>query len=811
EASLVGAITDREVVLAIRAGRVAAAPGPDGLPYGFYQAFGGILARPLAEVYDAVVRGECRVGEAFSQGFLRLLPKEGDLTLIANWRPLTLSNVDHRVLARILLVRLVGAVGHTVHPGQTSAVPGRRMDASYALMREVFGAVAAGQWRGLVVRLDQSKAFDRVRRDYLWEVLKDRGVPEHVPVEGTEMMHGAAQDGEERSSREARVVDPQALPSGSERVLERTTAGDLVASDKHLHGASSQEMPRGTALRAEEPVAWWQALKREVGRRCWALVAVTYRREIQDYHRALARFLTAVRDINRVGGGAGGGRAAAARRAEDERVIAQFHQRKCRQRLQGQRYWAKGPVVALEEWARAHAAGGPKGREQPRPFVGLRLAERDPVEDSVQGMLGVMGRFYGDLFTPRRVPAPGEVEAFLQRVPFPAPGAVGQGGLTEQQRAALVSPVSPEEVRAGIKAGRSASAPGADGLPYFFFQRFADLLAEPLAAAFNAALQGRARFSDSFFAGLLRFFFKGGDPTLAQNWHPIAVTNVDYRLLARVLSARLAAVASRLVAEGQSNAVPGRRMGTSLALMREQFLAAAGGRGRGLLVQLDQSKAFGRVDRAYLWAVLHARGVPEGFICLLQRLYERATAVPVVEGWRGDPVPLASGLRQGCPLSPLLYVLALDPLLEAVRADGRITGRVRFFSVYCIPAALGLAAVYPPPRAVLAAVTEAFFHFVWGCRCFPLPRAVAYRRVGEGGLGARALGPLFLATFLAANFGAWEHWHEAVEGPAGPGGTPLPAEVTWRSFGQSWSHSQWALWWWHGDQVGFWLTAHPVR
>ncbi|KAJ6633389.1 hypothetical protein lerEdw1_014513 [Lerista edwardsae] len=670
------------------------------------------------------------------------------------------------------------------------------------------------------------------------------------------------------------------------------------------------------------------------------MVAVTYRREIQDYHRALARFLTAVRDINRVGGGAGGGRAAAARRAEDERVIAQFHQRKCRQRLQGQRYWAKGPVVALEEWARAHAAGGPKGREQPRPFVGLRLAERDPVEDSVQGMLGVMGRFYGDLFTPRRVPAPGEVEAFLQRVPFPAPGAVGQGGLTEQQRAALVAPVSPEEVRAGIKAGRSASAPGADGLPYFFFQRFADLLAEPLAAAFNAALQGRARFSDSFFAGLLRFFFKGGDPTLAQNWHPIAVTNVDYRLLARVLSARLAAVASRLVAEGQSNAVPGRRMGTSLALMREQFLAAAGGRGRGLLVQLDQSKAFGRVDRAYLWAVLHARGVPEGFICLLQRLYERATAVPVVEGWRGDPVPLASGLRQGCPLSPLLYVLALDPLLEAVRADGRIAGvlargsgrwlkavahaddayvflrhgegefralrellaeygavsvaavnttksrcyalgpgppditwrpleevpgaaaaaplatvravkvlgvhlgleraawetdwrawgaavkeriagwstwrldiyqRVRFFSVYCIPAALGLAAVYPPPRAVLAAVTKAFFHFVWGCRCFPLPRAVAYRRVGEGGLGARALGPLFLATFLAANFGAWEHWHEAVEGPAGPGGTPLPAEVTWRSFGQSWSHSQWALWWWHGDQVGFWLTAHPVR
>ncbi|KAJ6661494.1 hypothetical protein lerEdw1_014403 [Lerista edwardsae] len=388
--------------------------------------------------------------------------------------------------------------------------------------------------------------------------------------------------------------------------------------------------------------------------------AVAYRRKIQDYHRALARFLAAVQAINWVGGGAGGGRAAAARRAEDKRVIAQCHQRKRRQRLQAQRYRAKGPVVEPGEWARTRAAGGPKGREQPRPFSGLQLVEGDPVQDSVQGMLGVMGRFYSDLYMPWRVPAPGE----------------------------------------------------------------------------------------------------GEDPTLAQNWRPIAINNVDYRLLARVLNARLAAVALRLVAEGQSNAVPGHRMGTLLALMRELFLAAAGGRWGGLLVQLDQSKAFDRVDRAYLWAVLRARGVPEGYICLLQRLYERATAVPVVEGWRGEPVPLASGLQQGCPLSPLLYVLALDPLLEAVRADGRIT-------------ALGLAAVYPPPRAVLAAVTS-FFCFVWSCRRFPLVREVAYRRVGEGGLGARALGPLFLATFLAANFGASDRWRAAAEGPAGPGGPRCP-------------------------------------
>ncbi|KAJ6633368.1 hypothetical protein lerEdw1_014521 [Lerista edwardsae] len=569
------------------------------------------------------------------------------------------------------------------------------------------------------------------------------------------------------------------------------------------------------ALRAEEPVAWWEALKWEVGRRCRALAAIAYRREVQDYHRALARFLSAVQDINR------------------------FHQRKRRQRLQAQRYRAKGPVVAPEEWARTRAAGGPKGREQPRPFVGLRLAEGDPVEDSVQGMLGVMGRFYGDLFTPRRVPASGEVEAFLQRAPFPAPGAVGQGGLTEQQRAALVAPVSPEEVRAAIKAGRSASAPGADGLPYFFFQCFADLLAKPLVAAFNAALQGRARFSDSFFAGLLRFFFKGGDPTLAQNWHPIAITNVNYRLLARVLNARLAAVASRLVAEGQTNAVPGRRMGNSLALMRELFLAAAGGRWQRLLVQLDQSKAFDRVDRAYLWAVLHARGVPEGYIRLLQRLYERATAVPTVEGWRGEPVPLASGLRQGCPLSPLLYVLALDPLLETVRADGRIAGVLargsgrRLKAVAHADDAYVLLTEYGAVSGAAVNTTKS--------QCYALgpgPPDIAWRPL-EVVPGAAAV---WAVKVLGVHFGLeraawetdWRAWAEAVRErivglstwrldiyqrvrffsvycvPAALGlfSGSCGAAGASRCFGQSWSHSQWALWWWHGDQVSFRLTAH---
>ncbi|KAJ6651484.1 hypothetical protein lerEdw1_020919, partial [Lerista edwardsae] len=248
--------------------------------------------------------------------------------------------------------------------------------------------------------------------------------------------------------------------------------------------------------------------------------------------------------------------------------------------------------------------------------------------------------------------------------------------ITAEEVERMVARVTAEEVKEAIRKGRPAAAPGADGLPYGFYRLFEEHLAEPLAEVYNAVLMGKKAPGEGFLRGMLRLLPKEGDVTLVSNWRPLTLMNVDYRLLARVLLARLMPVAERLVHPSQTSAVPGRHMGRSHGLMREVFGAAQAGRWRGLLVQLDQSKAFDRVGREYLWTVMREKGIPEAFVGFLKVLYGGAQVVPVVGGWSGRSLPFETGLRQGCPLSALLYVIALDPLLRAIQADRRLGGFV---------------------------------------------------------------------------------------------------------------------------------------
>src|SRR3984957_12215421 len=88
---------------------------------------------------------------------------------------------------------------------------------------------------------------------------------------------------------------------------------------------------------------------------------------------------------------------------------------------------------------------------------------------------------------------------------------------------------------------------------------------------------------------------------------------------------------------------------------------------RAYLVMLDQEKAFDRVDPTYLLDVLRAYKIPEYLINWVSIIYSLVPTKLCINGQVTESIMLKSGVRQGCPLSPLLFVLSIEPLANLIR------------------------------------------------------------------------------------------------------------------------------------------------
>ena len=88
------------------------------------------------------------------------------------------------------------------------------------------------------------------------------------------------------------------------------------------------------------------------------------------------------------------------------------------------------------------------------------------------------------------------------------------------------------------------------------------------------------------------------------------------------------------------------------------------------LISLDQSKAFDRVDHRFVATVLETAGFKPEFCRWVSMMYHNPQAVVQVNGRRSGVFAIERSVQQGCPLSPLLYVLALEPVLRRLRDEG---------------------------------------------------------------------------------------------------------------------------------------------
>ena len=123
--------------------------------------------------------------------------------------------------------------------------------------------------------------------------------------------------------------------------------------------------------------------------------------------------------------------------------------------------------------------------------------------------------------------------------------------------------------------------------------------------------------------------------------------------------------------------MPGRQGSEHIEDLNKDFYSAVEEGRQHFILSIDTRKAFDSIFVDYLHAALRALNLPEWLSSLVVGLYFEARVSPVFgSGPSGVWIDILRGVRQGCPLSPLLFAIAFDPLIERLRSvsDVRVCG-----------------------------------------------------------------------------------------------------------------------------------------
>lgn len=214
----------------------------------------------------------------------------------------------------------------------------------------------------------------------------------------------------------------------------------------------------------------------------------------------------------------------------------------------------------------------------------------------------------------------------------------------------------------------SHSAKGLDEISPGLVKQLGQRARETMASIFTGIVAGDPVPEDWLRGRVCLIPKKGGRSAQLQDYRPLTVTSVLYRIFMQVIKSWMNAWAEKsgTLTELQNGFRQKRRVEDNLFVLM-QCIEIARKESRGLLACfLDVAKAYDSVPHNLLLSRMDDLGMPPVWIDLLRRLYTGNTVETRFGETRARPVEVKRGLKQGCPLSPLLYMLYTASLEHAL-------------------------------------------------------------------------------------------------------------------------------------------------
>lgn len=283
-------------------------------------------------------------------------------------------------------------------------------------------------------------------------------------------------------------------------------------------------------------------------------------------------------------------------------------------------------------------------------------------------ILSEQQRFYQELYSSKNMNNENlhEIKSFLKDLNIPK--------LSEEQKMSCEGEITPEECALILDSFQNNKTPGNDGIPIEFYKKFWPLLCEPFILCANECFEKGEMSRSQKQAVITLIEKKGKDRSFLENWRPISLVNVDAKIMAKVIAARIQNVLPSIIHYNQTGFIKDRYIGETVRSIFDIMNFTVEENIPGLLIFIDFQKAFDSLERSFLQSCLESFNFGQSFIRWVSSFYKNIQSCVINNGIISDYFTVERGVRQGDPLSPYLFVVAVETLAIAIRQNPMIKG-----------------------------------------------------------------------------------------------------------------------------------------